>query len=96
MAARLTNHVRERAAGRCEYCHPPQSGSNLPFEIDHIVSRKHHGRTVAGNLALACWYCNSFKGSDLSGIDPVTRNSPDCSIPAATDGHGISVTMVRY
>src|SRR4051794_14191066 len=73
MVASLTQHVRERAAGRCEYCRLPQSGSNIPFEIDHIVSRKHRGRTVAGNLALACWYCNSFKGSDLSGIDPVTR-----------------------
>jgi hypothetical protein len=73
MVASLTQHVRDRAAGRCEYCHLPQAGSNLPFEIDHIVSRKHRGGTVAGNLALACWYCNSFKGSDLSGIDPATR-----------------------
>ena len=73
MAVNLTQHVRDRAAGRCEYCHLPQAGSNIPFEIDHIVSRKHRGRTVAGNLALACWYCNSFKGSDLSGIDPATR-----------------------
>jgi hypothetical protein len=73
MAASLTQQVRERAAGRCEYCHLPQAGSNIPFEIDHIVSRKHHGRSVAGNLAQACWYCNSFKGSDLSGIDPLTR-----------------------
>lgn len=73
MAANLTQRVRERAAGRCEYCHLPQAASNIPFEIDHIVSRKHHGRTVAGNLALACWYCNSFKGSYLTGIDSTTR-----------------------
>ena len=73
MAASLIQHVRERAAGRCEYCHLPQAGSNIPFEIDHVVSRKHRGGTVAGNLALACWYCNSFKGSDLSGIDPASR-----------------------
>jgi hypothetical protein len=56
MVASLMQHVRERADGRCEYCHLPQAGSNLPFEIDHIVSRKHRGGTVAGNLALACWY----------------------------------------
>ena len=73
MATGLAQGVRERAGGRCEYCHLPEAGSNIPFEIDHIVSRKHQGRTVAGNLALACWYCNSFKGSDLSGIDPATR-----------------------
>jgi hypothetical protein len=73
MAAGLTHQVRQRAAGRCEYCRLPQAGSNIPFEIDHIIARKHDGRTAAGNLALTCWYCNSFKGSDLTGIDPVTR-----------------------
>ena len=51
----------------------PQAGSNIPFEIDHIIARKHGGRTLTSNLALTCWYCNSFKGSDLTGIDPVTR-----------------------
>jgi hypothetical protein len=70
--AGLAQQVRERAAGRCEYGHLPQAGSNIPFEIDHIIARKHGGRTVAGNLALTCWYCNSFKGSDLTGIDPAT------------------------
>lgn len=73
MAANLTQYVRARAGGRCEYCRLPQAGANIPFQIDHVVSRKHRGGTVAGNLALACWYCNSFKGSDLTGIDPVTR-----------------------
>jgi HNH endonuclease len=73
MGASLTQHVRERAAGRCEYCRLPQAGSNIPFEIDHIIARKHGGRTLTSNLALTCWYCNSFKGSDLTGIDPVTR-----------------------
>ena len=28
---------------------------------------------IASNLAVACWYCNSFKGSDISGLDPQTR-----------------------
>lgn len=73
MATNLPQQVRERAAGRCEYCHLPQAASNIAFEIDHIRSRKHHGPTIASNLALACWYCNSFKGSDLTGIDPFTR-----------------------
>ncbi len=22
---------------------------------------------------MACWYCNTFKGPDLSGLDPTTR-----------------------
>jgi hypothetical protein len=44
-----------------------------PFEIDHIIARKHRGRTLAGNLALSCFYCNSYKGPNLAGIDPNTR-----------------------
>ena len=34
---------------------------------------KHHGPTVASNLALSCFRCNSFKGSDISRIDNNTR-----------------------
>src|SRR3954453_5235996 len=73
MAASLTQQVRQRAAGRCEYCRLPQTASSVPFEIDHIIARKHGGPTIASNLALSCWYCNSFKGSDIAGIDPKTR-----------------------
>jgi 5-methylcytosine-specific restriction endonuclease McrA len=57
MAATRTQHVRERAAGRCEYCRLPQKATSVPFEVDHIISRKHGGRTIASNLAIACWYC---------------------------------------
>jgi hypothetical protein len=73
MAASLPQFVRQRAAGRCEYCHPPQAATSLPFEIDHVIARKHGGPTVASNLALSCWYCNSFKGSDIAGLDPQTK-----------------------
>jgi hypothetical protein len=72
MDAALQRLVRHRAGGRCEYCRLPQAASRVPFEIDHIRSRKHHGPTVAGNLALSCIYCNGYKGPDLSGIDPAT------------------------
>lgn len=73
MAANLTQIVQSRAAGRCEYCRLPRTATSVPFEIDHIISRKHDGRTVSSNLAIACWYCNSFKGSDISGLEPRTR-----------------------
>lgn len=72
MVSELLNHVRLRADGRCEYCRLPQKATSVPFEIDHILSRKHGGPTVASNLALSCWYCNSFKGSDIAGLDPKT------------------------
>jgi len=72
MPASLSQYVRQRAAGRCEYCRLPQAATHVPFEIDHIIAHKHDGRTVASNLAMACWYCNSFKGSDIAGLDPAT------------------------
>ena len=72
MDATLDRLVRERAAGRCEYCRLPQAGTRVPLEIDHIIARKHRGRTVAGNLALSCYYCNVYKGPNLTGRDPAT------------------------
>jgi hypothetical protein len=65
--------VRTRARHACEYCRLRQEHTSLNFEIDHIIARKHGGGSASSNLALACFYCNSFKGSDLSGIDPFTK-----------------------
>jgi 5-methylcytosine-specific restriction endonuclease McrA len=73
MDAALTQEVWRRADGRCEYCQLSQDSDDRPFEIDHIRSQKHRGPTIASNLALSCFRCNSFKGSDISGIDVVTR-----------------------
>jgi hypothetical protein len=72
MDAALEHLVRHRAGGRCEYCRLPQVGSRVPFEIDHIIARKHRGRTTAGNLAIACIYCNAYKGPNISGRDRAT------------------------
>jgi 5-methylcytosine-specific restriction endonuclease McrA len=73
MDAALIREVWRRADGRCEYCQLSQEFDDRPFEIDHIRSQKHRGPTVASNLALSCFRCNSFKGSDISSIDVVTR-----------------------
>ena len=72
MDAALERLVRQRAAGRCEYCRLPQAGTRVPLEIDHVIARKHRGRTLAGNLALSCYYCNVYKGPNLTGRDPAT------------------------
>jgi hypothetical protein len=50
----------------------PEDVSLWPFEVDHILPRKHQGSTVLENLAFACVYCNSFKGPNLSGVDPIS------------------------
>lgn len=73
MDAALIRLVWQRAKSRCEYCQMPQAFDNAPYEIDHIIARKHGGPTVARNLALSCFYCNSFKGSDVSSLEPQTR-----------------------
>ena len=51
----------------------PQHLDRPKFEIEHILPEKHGGLTVSGNLALACFFCNRFKGPNLAGIDPMTR-----------------------
>jgi hypothetical protein len=40
--------------------------------MDHIIAAKHAGPTTLENLALSCFYCNTYKGPDLSGLDPQT------------------------
>ena len=72
MDAALERLVRQRAAGQCEYCRLPQAGSRVPFEIDHIIARKHRGLTAASNLAISCYYCNVYKVPNLTGRDPAT------------------------
>jgi hypothetical protein len=51
----------------------PQAFYPVPFQIDHIIARQHDGATVAGNLALSCLHCNSYKGPNIAGRDKITR-----------------------
>jgi hypothetical protein len=72
MERTLLELVWQRAGGRCEYCQLAQENHELPFEIDHIIARKHRGLTRAGNLCLACFACNNHKSSNISGVDEMT------------------------
>ena len=72
IAAALRRQVRERARERCEYCLLAEPEAFFPHEPDHIISRKHGGETVLENLALACFDCNRFKGSDIASVDPAS------------------------
>lgn len=69
----LAEFVRQRANRCCEYCQMPQHYDELPFEIDHVIAEQHGGKTVASNLALACFADNHHKGPNLAGIDPKAR-----------------------
>ena len=68
--AGLRQRVRRRAKYRCEYCLLAEEDAVLAHEPDHIIAEKHGGETVADNLALACFDCNRFKGSDIASLDP--------------------------
>ncbi len=71
MDRELEQLVWQRANSHCEYCRLPAL-EWLRFQIDHVIAEKHHGRTEEGNLALSCFHCNSFKGPNISGVDPLT------------------------
>src|SRR5882672_3652899 len=71
--AALRRLVREPAQVRCEYCLIPESATFAPHWIDHTIAEKHGGKTEADNLANCCVLCNQLKGSDLSSVDPLTR-----------------------
>lgn len=72
MERHLEKQVWHRAKSRCEYCLFPSEFSEYPFHIDHIIAQKHGGKSVSENLALSCFYCNSYKGPNIGGLDPVT------------------------
>lgn len=68
--AALRRRVIARAEGLCEYCLIHENDAYFGCEIDHVTSEKHGGATSADNLALACFYCNRAKGSDLGSLLP--------------------------
>jgi hypothetical protein len=72
ISAALRREIRDRARECCEYCLLAESQAFFPHEPDHLIARKHGGKTVAENLALACFDCNRFKGADIASIDVVT------------------------
>ena len=72
ISATLRRYIEERASYCCEYCLLGISLSFFPHEVDHIIALKHGGTTDADNLALACWRCNRYKGTDLGSFDPQT------------------------
>jgi len=72
MDAVTREHVRQRAGNRCEYCRLPQGSIPFTFHIEHIRARQHGGTDAPSNLALACPFCNRFKGPNLTAVDPST------------------------
>src|ERR1700722_11348675 len=73
MSEALRQFVRDRAFDRCEYCQLPQKYHELPFQVEHIIAKKHHGGDEIENRAWACYNCNAHKGPNIAGFDPQTQ-----------------------
>src|SRR5206468_547323 len=61
IVVRRANHV-------CEYCLIAEQDAYFRFQVEHIISRKHGGLSEIDNLALACVFCNRYKGSDIASV----------------------------
>ena len=68
VSAELRRKVAQRANFRCEYCRLPEIAAMVKFQVEHIISLKHSGKTNFENLAYACPICNSEKGTDLGTV----------------------------
>lgn len=68
ISAELRRLVISRANDICEYYLIHESDTFFGLQIDHIISEKHGGTTEAGNLAVACTFCNLYKGSDIASL----------------------------
>ena len=74
MSSYVNPEIREIVAGRanyvCEYCLIAEEDAYFRFQVEHIISRKHGGSSEIDNLALACVFCNRYKGSDIASLIP--------------------------
>src|ERR1041384_7104756 len=82
----LESLVRQRAANQCEYCHFPEEFAEVPFQIEHILSRQHGGKTTATNLALACAFCNHTKDQTFRESIQQQVGLLSCSIQESNAG----------
>ena len=87
MDAELRALVWQRAGDRCEYCRLRQEHLPLILQIEHIIAKQHGGDDDPGNLALSCDRCNAYKGPNLSGIDPGTRQLVSLFNPRSQNWH---------
>lgn len=76
MSSRISPETRQIVARRahnvCEYCLIAEADAYFRFQVEHIISRKHGGSSELENLALACVFCNRYKGSDIASLIPET------------------------
>ena len=67
----LRQRVRETARHRCGYCLSHQRYVMGQLEIEHIIPRARGGSEDESILWIACGLCNRYKGSQVTGLDPL-------------------------
>lgn len=65
--------IASKANFRCEYCCIHEDDQFYTFQVDHIISLKHGGKTEWINLAYTCSVCNQNKGSNLGTYLPNSK-----------------------
>lgn len=68
----IRQRVREAAGDRCGYCLSPQRCVMGKLEVEHIIPRSQGGSNDESNLWLSCGLCNRYKGTQITGVDPLT------------------------
>lgn len=71
----LRNHIAENAKHCCEYCQTAQEISGAQMHVEHIMPLSRDGDSRFENLCLACAWCNSFKGTQIEGVDTESGES---------------------
>lgn len=65
--------IRTQAKNQCGYCRSLQKYVLGVLEIEHIIPKALGGTDDEENLWLSCRLCNSFKGIQTHGQDPITN-----------------------
>ncbi|MEZ4658551.1 MAG: HNH endonuclease [Caldilineaceae bacterium] len=68
----LRDRIQAWTQNRCSYCLAHQQYVLGPLEIDHIIPQALGGTNEEGNLCLACRLCNSYKATQIDGLDIVS------------------------
>ena len=64
--------LRTRAGSACEYCRIPEMLMGGRLTEDHIIPLNTGGMDDVANLCWCCWWCNVFKGSQVTAFDSRT------------------------
>jgi hypothetical protein len=71
----VKTRVRDAAKNRCGYCQSQQKYVMGILEIEHILPTAIGGDNNEQNLWLSCRLCNSHKGIQTKGNDPISDRS---------------------